>query len=151
MAHRNESWHIEMSHGTNERPHFYKQETSFRPIIYCNTLQLTATHCNTLQHTATHCITLQHTATHCNTLHMNGSLKCSMTHFYVLWLREVRTMRSNTRDQVFHDSFLCSMTHFYVLWLREVRTMRSNIKDQISVSQMSEFLKCLTNFSQISH
>ena len=36
-----------------------------RHIVYCNTLQHTATHCNTLQHTATHCNTLQHTATHC--------------------------------------------------------------------------------------
>jgi len=36
------------------------------PVLYCNTLQHTATHCstlqrNTLQQTATHCSTLQHT------------------------------------------------------------------------------------------
>jgi len=29
-------------------------------VIFCNTLQHTATNCNTLQHTATHCNTLQH-------------------------------------------------------------------------------------------
>jgi len=68
-------------------------------------LQHTVTHCNTLQHTATHCNTLQHTATHCNTLHMNWSLKCSMTHFYVLWLREVRTMTWELTFENFWKTF----------------------------------------------
>jgi len=35
--------------------------------LYCNTMQLTATHYNILQHTATHSKSLQDTATHCNT------------------------------------------------------------------------------------
>ena len=88
---------------TNKRLHFYPLYTATR----CNTLHMkvsfisaterphplyTATRCNTLHHTAPHCNTLQHTATRCNTLQLNEPLKCSMTHFYVLWLREVCTM-----------------------------------------------------------
>jgi len=37
-------------------------------VIYCNTLQHTATCPNALQHTSTHCNTLPRTATYCNTL-----------------------------------------------------------------------------------
>jgi len=45
-----------------------KNTGSLQLLVYCNTLQHTATHCNTLQYTAKHYNTLQHTATHCNTL-----------------------------------------------------------------------------------
>ena len=42
-------------------------------VMWCSTLQYTATHCSTLHHTASHCNTLQHTATHCNKLNTHST------------------------------------------------------------------------------
>ena len=76
-------------------------------VIYCNTLQHTATHCNTLQHTATrslillpgrllkaiHCNTLHHAATHCNTL-QHTAIHCNTLQHTPWFFFQVDSCRS---------------------------------------------------------
>ena len=121
MAHRNESWHIEMSHGREmleiaflrswETLAFLRSSFQVSDMTFCHFNPLhTATHCNTLQHNATHCITLQHTAAHCNTVQ----------HTAYEWVA-----------QVFHDSFLCAMTKRSTH--NEIKYQRSSVPWLISM------------------
>ena len=98
-----------LSHLT-ESCHIYTRSIT---LLYCNTLQHSATLCNKLhhthatfdrvmpyiymwyhsfvmQHTATHCNTLQHTATHCNTLQHTATLCNKLQHTHANFDRVIQ-------------------------------------------------------------
>ena len=89
------------------------RNTMQHAAAHCNTLQHAATHCNTLQHTAIHCNTLQHTATHCNTL------QHSATHYNTLQHTATHC------DTLQHTATHCNTraTHSDMGWLPFYRTL----------------------------
>jgi len=60
-------------------------------VIYCITLQHTATYCNILQHAAARCSTLQHTATYCIIAWCGHLLDVEVTHSATLLQQDTAT------------------------------------------------------------
>jgi len=90
-------------------------------VMYCSTLQHTATHCNTLQHTATHFNTLQHTATHCNTRTVLWCVgKRIWRHAFYRMAKPHKTLTRTSLCHIhmchdsFHTTIIWDMTHSYV-------------------------------------
>jgi len=89
--------------------HTYTHTHTHMYIIFCNTLQHTATHCITLHHTASHCTTLHHTAIHCQAPSCTARGHTSR-HIY----KASSLGPHGTREIIFPRMYMCGMTYLHV-------------------------------------